>query len=284
METDHGRDRAVLVRAVLDLVALMTFWDFCAERERIRVRRESRTPGPLTEDPRLARYWFPNIRRMDDPTTVWLHGALLRRLADPEQLIMATVAFRLFGSRAAGEQLVPMFLCSKYNEAEFLDSVGPLIRPFNGRLHRHLRSRSLEAAARTLAHLQRQGACWHLLRGATLREATRALSGVVGIGPELAYEMVCDLRWTPVLQGAPDAYSWALPGRSAVEAAGGLVKRDLRSTRQADRARAIDLMRGLLADAQPAWCWEMSEPQRALTLFHFWCRERRPSRRYRPCN
>ena len=261
----------------------MTFWEFCAERERIRVRHENCTPDPLTEDPRLARYWFPNIRRMDDPTTVWLHGALLRRLDDPEQIIMAAVAFRLFGSRDTGEKLLPVLLEPGFDEHAILEVVGPMSRPFNSRLHPHLRSRSLGAVARTLGALRAEGACWHLLRGATLREATRALSSVQGIGRELAYEMVCDLRWTPVLQEAPDARTWALPGRSAVEAVGGLVKRDLRSTRQADRGITVGIMQGLLADAQPAWRWEMSEPQRALTLFHFWCRERRPSRRYRPC-
>jgi hypothetical protein len=98
----------------------------------------------------------------------------------------------------------------------------------------------------------------------------------------MAYEMICDLRHTKVLQDAPDAHSWALAGRSATEAAGGLLNRDLRSTRRADRAATVQVMGELLQESQAEFPgWEMSEVQRALTLFHFWAREPKPPRRYR---
>ncbi|MCP4897739.1 MAG: hypothetical protein GY906_12270 [bacterium] len=256
------------------------FWAFCSERERIRVLKECNVPAPLTNDERLANYWFPNLRRMDDPTTVWLHGALLSTLKDPEQIILATVACRLFGSQETMEAIGPVFWGSGYWEEGFLDAVRGLEKPFNSRLQPHLRSRDLRAATSTLSSLQAEHGRWHLLRGASLRGATEALCGVRGIGPELAYEIVCDLRWTPVLEMAPDALRWALPGLSTTKAAGTLLRRELRSTRAADRAATVELMQDLLRESG---CedWEMSEVQRALTLFHFYNREKRPTRSYK---
>lgn len=256
------------------------FWAFAWERERIREKREMGLNPPFSDDPRLRDYWFPNLRRMDDPTTVWLHGALLGPLTEPPEIVLATVAFRLFGSQEAGEAMLPMFLGPGYHEAGLLAAVGPLKAPFNGHLSRHLRSGTLAAAAATCEAIEASDGLWHLLRGASLREAVRALRAVPGIGPELAYEIVCDLRWTPVLQDAPDKLSWALPSRSAVEAVGSLQERELRSTRRLDRQETVAAMRALLEEPQFD-DWELSEVQRTLSLFHFWSRKAQPPRRYR---
>ena len=43
-----------------------------AERERIRVRKESGQPFPWTDDPILATYRFCNVRREDDRVTIWV--------------------------------------------------------------------------------------------------------------------------------------------------------------------------------------------------------------------
>ena len=43
---------------------------FVREREMARTLKEYGRPHPLTADPRLRDYWFPNIRREDDPNTV----------------------------------------------------------------------------------------------------------------------------------------------------------------------------------------------------------------------
>ena len=53
------------------------FWQFMQEREQIRHRRRLGFLPPFTEDERLRRYFFPNVRRMDDPRTQWLHWVLL---------------------------------------------------------------------------------------------------------------------------------------------------------------------------------------------------------------
>lgn len=48
------------------------FVDFVAEREAVRLRRESGQPPPWTDDPILRTYRFTNIRRRDDRVSRWL--------------------------------------------------------------------------------------------------------------------------------------------------------------------------------------------------------------------
>ena len=258
------------------------FWYFCAEREQIRQRRKAGAAPPWTDDPRLSRHWFPNIHRFDDPTSLWLYENVIVKINDPEHLILAVIIFRLFGSRKAGETMLPMMLESGYDEAEFLRLVGPLVRPFNTRLARHLRARDLDDATAIMDRLTALGARYPFFRDASLREATGMLSSIHRIGPELAYEMVCDLRHTRVLCLAPDNRTWALPGYAATAAVGSLLSLDLLNTRQADRATVIHFMHKVLNES-PDTSWEMAEAQRALSMYHFWVRESHPPRRYR-CN
>jgi hypothetical protein len=259
------------------------FWTFVLEREIIREHKEAGCPAPHTEDERLRDFHFPNIRRSDDPSTVWLHGALLRHLDRPEDIILATVLFRAFGgSVATGEAFAPVFHGSGWNEGLFLDAVGPLETPFSTRIHRHLRMGTLADVAAAGCDVRRQIGYWPLIRGASLCDATRALKRIPKMGPEMAYEVVCDLRRTIILRNAPDARTWAYPGTSAVRAAGTITDNDWRHTRRDDCLKAGLLMQDLLATSRTDFPdWEMSEIHRALTMYHFWSRKATPTRRHR---
>lgn len=259
------------------------FWTFVRERETIRVRRERGDKPPFTEDERLMNYWFPNIRRSDDPATVWLHAALLRHLDEPQDLVEASVAFRLFGGWVpTGELLAPIWYGSGYWEAGFLEALGGVEKPSNPHVPRQLRTQSLAAAAASLEAVHAADGFVHLLRGATLQEAHRALSRPRGIGPEMAYEVVCDLRRTKVLEAAPDRLSWALPSVSAVKGASLLLDRELGPARRGDQQETIETMQRILEEGREEFPdWELSEAQRALSMFHTWASWPKPARRKR---
>jgi len=259
------------------------FWNFVREREAVRARKELGLPPPYSEDPRLRHYRFPNIRRMDDPSTVWLHGALLSQLEDLVQIVLAAATFRALGGKvSSAERLVPMFLGPGFDEGLMLDALGPLKAPFNGAVGQHQRMADLAGLAAATAAIQAADGFLVLIRDAPLETATGALKGVPKIGQEMAYEIACDLRRTPVLMGPPDARTWALPGLSAVRAAGRITGEERRHTRHDDREAAIALMRELLEEARPDFPdWELSEVQRALTMYEFWARDDAPPRRYR---
>lgn len=257
---------------------------FVRERERIRLRCEAGDKPPHAEPgSRLRDYWFPNIRRSDDPATVWLHFALLAHLDKPQEIILAATAFRLFGGWVpTGELIAPMFWGSGYSETLFLEQLGPVKLPSNPHVPRQLRASTLAAAAGVLETLHEADSFWHLLRGASLREATGALTKIRGIGPEMAYEIVCDLRRTPVLQGALDVRTWAQPSRGVVFAAEELLGRELGCQTMQGKLETVALMRQILAQTEREFPdWELAEVQRALGLFYTWTRESKPQRRYR---
>jgi len=257
------------------------FWWFVRERETIRWAKQRGFAFPWTDDDRLRRYRFPNIRRLADPGTAWLHDRLLPELPDPEQICWAILLHRLFGKPETTTLLWPMLL-GGYSERWLLQLVGGLQGIFNGVLLPGAeRARHLDDVLAACNTVETLGGLWVFLRGASMQEATATIRSLPGVGPELAYEMAYDLRHS-LLEGAPDAQKWALPSRSAVEVSGAFLGREMSNTREQDRADTLGLMRALYKESRSEFpTWEMSEIQRALTMFHFWLREEHPPRRYK---
>lgn len=256
------------------------FWQFVHIRESIRIRKESGAEPPLTDDPRLLNYWFPNIRRTDDPTTLWIWVQAARIKCDLRKLMVITT-FRQFSLVSTGERLLPMFWGHGYDTHLMLEALAGVAPAelYNQRLPLGMLRRDLGKTCDTLSRID-----WETLgarlRGATLSEAHDYLQAA-GIAPELAWEVVCDLRRTPWLRGAQDGPTWAFPSRQACLGAGILLKRDLSNSREADRELTVELYRKL---CQKAEGWEPAEAQRALSLFYTWARKDKPTRRYRQWN
>lgn len=87
--------------------------------------------------------------------------------------------------------------------------------------------------------------------GGTLESAWKTLNGKVeGIGPFMAYEAVSDLRWTYLLENAPDILTWANPGPGARRGLNRLFDRsvdwNLNTDRLIARNQFIKEMRQLL--------------------------------------
>lgn len=251
------------------------FWQFVNERESIRIRKESGAAAPLTDDPRLRDYWFPNIRRTDDPTTLWI-WVQARRIKSKQHQLMAIATFRQFCRIETGELLLPMFQHHGYDTHLMLDALKGTSGRYNTRLPLGLLHNDLGRTAEVLGRID-----WETLGvrlcDANLYEAHTCLVSA-GIGPELAWEIVCDLARTSWLETATDRFTWAFPSRPSCLGAGILLKRDLSASRAADRELTVELYQKL---CQKAPGWEPAEAQRALSLFYTWARRDKPTRRYR---
>ncbi len=72
------------------------FWRFVNERQEVYLRKEAGGKSPLTKDPILSKYRFPNVYRSQDPGTTWLREELAENPPHSvhELLFMVTV-FRL---------------------------------------------------------------------------------------------------------------------------------------------------------------------------------------------
>lgn len=267
------------------------FWWFVSEREVIRLRKESGQPDPLTSDERLRRFWFPNIKREHDRTSVWFRAMVQNAIHDQQTLLLAIVTFRLFSRIEVGELLLPMLTSVGYERTALLNTLGPTREHlFNARVAYGMLPRSLGAAVRILDDFyDRIDEYAARLEDFSLQRSHQVLARSTGIGQTLAYEIVCDLRRTAWMPHPLDALTWAAPTPMVCAATSMMLNQELRPTREADRLAVIDFMRSLLPKACSMASaskseWELSEVHRALCLYYIWAREACPTRRYHKWN
>ena len=80
--------------------AVKQFLEFCNERERVRVRKQSGKPRPWTADPVINKHKFTNIDRRHDRGTRLLYK-LCKGLNDSRLKMVACVIYRFTGSNNA---------------------------------------------------------------------------------------------------------------------------------------------------------------------------------------
>lgn len=230
-----------------------SFWYWITERHAIYERRQAGQPKPWTHDPILRAYKFTNPFRQNDTGTVWLtknfldphrevpHDAdcpeLLQlpanRTADCQCTEMvhhlSTVAFnicwyRMFNWTGTGELLGWQ---TDWNEAAVVEKLSKALaegkQVFTGA---HIvrsafgvpKIDSIAAVCSDLHHMcYTAGALVTCVREEkSLQRVFDMLLQVDYVGPFMAYEMVTDMRWTPLLDDAHDINTWANAGPGAL--------------------------------------------------------------------
>lgn len=219
------------------------FFAYARERHAIFLRRQQGKTAPWTEDPILQKYRFTNVFREMDATTIWYRRYVREPMADRPELLAATVLFRWFNRMVTGETL----FCQK-------DLItGETL--FDEWLVLATTQRMPAATKHLHAALIKQGPPWttgaYIINTAGLGTGMSKLDGVLaqfeawanrewfthaqqmqvfnhsmedfcrwmqesqGMGPFMAYEVACDLRWTILLARARDICTWANPGPGA---------------------------------------------------------------------
>jgi hypothetical protein len=112
---------------------------------------------------------------------------------------------------------------------------------------------------------------------ATMEGVFNQLTEVHCVGGFMAYEMVCDMRFTKVLENAPDKMTWANTGPGALRGLKRLFGPSVTPK------QSLELMRQLLADApnrlsevhaQSPWPFELREIEHSLCEFDKYVRTR----------
>ena len=244
-----------------------------AERQRIYRARERGEPPPWTRDPILQRYRFTNVFREQDAVTVWFRENIRERLRDSPHALFATILFRWFNRIDTGEHLLRLVRNPITNwNAESVEGCLRQWRPFgpwttgsyriNGgpgeKLHGVVSC--IDRAWQRIAELEDA-----ILEDGTLEGATRILTTVPYLGGFMAYEVACDLRYTAMLELAPDKRTWANVGPGARRGIARLVGWDGEESwpaRLLTDEHCVEKMRWLLARARerlpkaspdPAW-------------------------------
>lgn len=263
------------------------FWYWVNERHSISIKKAAGLSRPWSDDEIFQKYKFTNVFRQLDTGTVWLTEHFIKPYweAPPELLLFNVAWYRLFNWVGTGERLgwqqrwwpsaIKRTLTRALNDGEQVFTGAHIIRSEFGRP-------KIESVVDTCT------AIWEKRRHlANVAKFHRSLEQVFSeltlfrmVGGFMAYEIVTDLRHTPLLNQAHDINTWANAGPGAVRG----LKRLL-----PDHKATVANMRLLLAASRDNTAsyvpqMELRDIEHSLCEFDKYCRvkfgEGRPRGRY----
>lgn len=230
-----------------------------------------------TDDPILGQFRFCNVFREDDKVTKWVLRELRAPLeGDMPKTLRAMLVFRWFNLIESGECLRPWLLGYESRQ----DAIG--------KLHRRVAEKKpiLNAAYMIksppghdkitglfqcidaiLPSIDSLAHTMHVNR--SLRQAVELLCTFPYLGPFMAYQIVCDLRFTCVLDNAKDINTWTAAGPGSARGMSRLMygRPDVFGyTSPKDKDTLIALMTDVLKMSKDKWpkkfqAWELSTVQ-----------------------
>lgn len=237
------------VAEVKKLAPLDRFVYWIRERHQIHLRRKAGKPKPWTDDEVMLSFFFTNPYRENDKVTQWFRDNIREPLRDDPKVLMATVIFRWFNYIPTGEVLrsprfgpsIPFGLLEAWDKDQALQILGGLRDSGKQIFTGAFMINSPPGVPKLEAIIKRINNVWEareflvdeLTRGAyerksTLRGAHELLTEFDGLGGFMAYEIVCDLRYTALLEHAVDKLTWSNPGPGAIRGIYRILNRDFK--------------------------------------------------------
>jgi hypothetical protein len=199
-----------------DQVSYFLYW--IKERHEIHLRRLAGVPFPWSKDPIFQRYFFCNPYRENDKTTIWYSRRIRQPLKHDARVVMATVIFRRFNFIPTGEILIDHNLLTAWDEDVAINVLGGLKKIFTGAfmISSPNYKPKLPEVCRMITEQwkNRERTYARLYQVKRLEQAWRILQSEHHQGL-MPYEVVCDLRWTPLLGECEDIDTWAYFGPGA---------------------------------------------------------------------
>lgn len=228
------------IEEVRKLAPLDRFCYWVRERHNIFLRRRAGKERPWTDDVILQNYFFTNPYRENDKVTTWFRENIREPLRNRPEVLFATVAFRWFNYIPTGKSLKSFTvgkptskfgMFERWHPSMVVKVLGGLRESGNQIFTGAFMINSPAGEPKLEAIVRRITTVWEdrkqLLGFFTdrrnwegehlsLKEAHGALMRYDGMGGFMAYEVVCDLRYTHLLENAADKLKWSNPGPGAV--------------------------------------------------------------------
>ncbi len=203
----------------MDLLHATEFFATARERYQIKLNREKGQPWPWTADPVFQEWRFCNVHRENDKTTIWfrvnVREPIMRHSYDSLdkaalRLVEGTIIFRWFNRIETGE-IIKDLLLEGWDRAEArrrLENVRPLVT--GAYMIKTLTDfNKLDGILESVDVARRMVPSMIPTWGNSLEEAWEDLKEIPYLGPFMSYEVISDLRWTPILDKATDIMTWA---------------------------------------------------------------------------
>jgi len=255
------------------------YFALARERYSILQKRRAGEPWPWSTMEVFQKYNLCNVHREDDRTTIWFRDNVRSKLSGLD-VIKATVIFRWFNRIETGEIIKPMLLSGKWDRGRaeiLLEGVKPvvtgayMIKTITGMDKLHGALTVIDEALPYIEDL------WNKKQfDPTLQGFHQQLMKINYLGGFMAYEVVSDLRWTDVLQAAPDIMTWANAGPGCMRGISRLLYGAPRGyfsrSRKSDQEEMNEYMNQLLDRAQDPKYWpEEWRPWEMREVEHWLC-------------
>jgi hypothetical protein len=204
------------------------------ERRAIHKKRERGLLRPWTDDEVLQTVWFTNPYREEDKTTVWFRNYVRKPLKDADSVLMATVIFRWFNRIPTGIALWNHDLLTRWDERKAIETLERMPPPiFTGaymiKAGNGPPGCKIGNVCRSITPLWNDRAM--LVQTCKDTNSLKAIWDKLRfykhLGGFMAYEIVCDLRYTHLLCDATDVNTWANMGPGARRGMNRLLGRDV---------------------------------------------------------
>lgn len=289
------------------------FFRTAEERYRMLLRRREGhsvgcDEGQLTDDPILREFRFCNVFREDDKVTEWFRTNIRAHIdrelpGNKVAHVRAAIAFRWFNLPQTGYLMRPWLLgdegivdaehrvAARASEGHNILNAAYMIKSPPGMKKTAGLFQCLRAVEAEL-----DGLTSDIVVANQLERTVALLQRFPYLGPFMAYQMVCDLRYTHVLEHAPDVNYWTAPGPGSARGIGRIIHNDPEAynyNSSRDKPVIVDKMRYLLELSRDAGMWPKSWPKWELSTVQHWaCEfdkymrsflgEGNPKQRYRP--
>jgi len=200
-----------------------TFWHWINERHHVYLRKERGVEKPWTADKVLQEWKFTNVFRQLDRGTIALKN-MLKRLPDdasPELIAWTIIWYRLFNLDEHADDLAPGYM-------EHPDGLGAFLKTkqSNGKkifTGAHMTTGvagedklTTYSTAVRIAYAKANEIVDVCAQTNSLERVFKFLKdNLYMVGPFVAYEIVCDFRFTMLLDCAGDILTWANVGPGA---------------------------------------------------------------------
>jgi hypothetical protein len=264
------------------------------ERHQIYLRRRAGKSKPWTDDRVLQENFFTNPYRENDKVTAWFRRHVRGPMQDDPGVMFATIAFRWFNYIPTGEILLGgdhmQGWHADYRRDNLLThwscalAITRLKALANERGKLFTGAFNISNGGSTKSKLdrvcedyvepawcQRERLVSQLSEpGMTMQNAHAILGQLPGMGGSgfMAYEVVCDLRYTYLLRNASDCCTWSNPGPGAKRGLNRLLGRDLGYSCRDYPQESLKLLRAVtnrLGGSMPPF--EMREIEHSLCEF-----------------
>jgi hypothetical protein len=248
--------------AKLSPIKRLAYW--IQERHNIYLRRKSGKNFPWTDDEVLRTYFFTNPFRENDKVTKWFREWIRDPLKDHPAVVLATIAFRWFNLPATGAALMDERR-NLWVDWDCAEVVRILTERKAAGHHVFTGAFNISSSGSKKAKVNRVcedylqpvwediANLYDGLSGANLRDAHALLSRYPGLGGSgfMAAQVVCDLKYTHVLDKAKDWRTWCSPGPGSKKGLNIILGRDPEGPAPKNFLEEMNKLRESLAKLMP---------------------------------